>query len=381
VPDRRPVEADVWVQAVSVGEVGLAATFVGALSLERPGTRFLVTSSTPAGVALLPRRLPEGVALRPFPLDLPSSVRRFLSACRCRLLVLVETELWPAVLREAERRRLPVLVVNGRLSERSLRRLRRLPSAFLRPLDALAHVAARSAEDASRFATLGIPEERIAVAGDLKLDGPEPNEPAFAGAVRALSGGRPVLVAGSIAEEEVAVVLEVLSRLGASGKAPFLLLAPRQPGAFDAVARAVSAAGLALVRRSSLGAAPLPGDADVFLLDTLGELAGAYLLGDVTLLGGTFGTRGGHNVLEPLRAGVPTVLGPSTWNITDALAAAAGAVFTVASAAEATDALRALLEDPASRARAREAAGRALSTSRGAARRAAAAAVRLLEAP
>lgn len=374
-PDPRPVEADVWVQAVSVGEVGLAATFAGALSALRPATRFLVTSTTPAGVALLPRRFPQGAVLRPFPLDLPGSVRRFLDRKSLRLLVLVETELWPVLLGQARRRGLPVLVVNGRLSERSLRRLCALPPLLRKPLAALSHVAARSEADAGRFAAIGVPPDRVTVAGDLKLDGTDPAPPVFGERLRVLAGTRPVLVAGSIAEDEVPLVLELLRLLRESGPAPLLLLAPRQPSTFDAVARAVAGSGLALARRSTPGDGP----ADVFLLDTLGELASCYLLGDVALLGGTFADKGGHNVLEPLRAGLATVVGPSTWNIRDAVAAAGEAVVAASSAAEAAAAIRTLLASPGRRAAAREAARALFAGSRGAAERAARIALTFLE--
>ncbi|HRY43720.1 MAG TPA: glycosyltransferase N-terminal domain-containing protein [Thermoanaerobaculia bacterium] len=370
LPEAVPGRVDVWVQGVSVGEVELAHTLALALRSARPELSLLVTSSTPAGVGLLERRfrdLAPPARLQPFPLDLPVSVRRLLDSATPRLLVLMETELWPVLLRAARRRGLPVLVASGRLSERSVRRLRAARPLFRGGLDALSAVAARSEEDAERFAAVGVPRERVHVAGDMKFDRPLPAEPAFAASFRELAAGRPVLVAGSIAEEELDLALSLprLLARGASGT-PFLLLAPRRTESWDEAERRAVAAGLRLVRRSR----PAPdGPADVFLLDTLGELASAYTLGDVALLGGTFGRRGGHNVLEPLQAGLPVVLGPSVWNIRRVVEAAGAAVVGVPDPAGVAPALARLLDDPAARAAAREAAAALFATHRGATER------------
>jgi 3-deoxy-D-manno-octulosonic-acid transferase len=380
LPPNGLAQADVWIQGVSVGEIELAHTLVVALRAERPGLSLLVTSSTPAGVGLLGRRfrdLTPPARLQPFPLDLPISVRRLLDSAEPRLLVLVETELWPVLLRAAGRRRLPVLVANGRLSERSARRLRAAGRLFRDPLAALSAVAARTPEDAVRFAMAGVPESRIHVAGDMKFDRSLPPEPAFGTQVRSLAAGRPIVVAGSIAEEELDLVLSLPRALSTAGIAPLLLLAPRRPEAWDEAARRAGAAGLAVIRRSTPGAS---GPADVFLLDTIGELASSYRLGDVALLGGTFGTRGGHNVLEPLLAGLPVVLGPSISSIRRAVEAAGVAVVPVGSAEEASAALARLLADPGARATARSAAEGLFARHRGATERTARLAFDLLDA-
>lgn len=372
--------ADVWIQGVSVGEVELAHTLVLALRSRRPDLSLLVTSSTPAGVGLLGKRfrdLTPPARLQPFPLDLPLSVRRLLDSAAPRLLVLVETELWPVLLRAAGRRALPVLVANGRLSERSVRRLRAAGRFFRAPLAALSAVSARTPEDAGRFASIGVPEDRIHVAGDMKFDRPLPPEPEFAARVRSLAAGRPILVAGSIAEEELDLVLSLPRSLARSaGAAPFLLLAPRRPETWDAAARLAVAAGLGLARRSD----PVySGPADVFLLDTIGELASAYRLGDVALLGGTFGTRGGHNVLEPLLAGLPVVLGPSISTIRRTVEAAGEAAVGVGGAEEASSAIARLLTDPPARAAACAAAQALFALHRGATERTARLALDLLD--
>lgn len=381
LPPGGPARVDVWIQGVSVGEVELAHTLALALRSRRPSLPLLVTSSTPAGVGLLGKRfrdLTPPARLQPFPLDLPLSVRRLLDSAAPRLLVLVETELWPILLRAAGRRGLPVLVASGRLSERSVRRLRAAGRLFRAPLAALSAVAARTPEDASRFAAIGVPRERIHVTGDMKFDRPLPPEPEFAARVRSLAAGRPVLVAGSIAEEELDLVLSLPRSVAGAGRAPFLLLAPRRPETWDEAARRAEAAGLRVTRRSS---AADPGPADVFLLDTIGELASAYRLGDVALLGGTFGTRGGHNVLEPLLAGLPVVLGPSIATIRRSVEAAGEAAVGVADEREAASAIGRLLDDPAARATASAAAEALFARHRGATERTARLALDLLDGP
>ena len=367
----------VWIQGVSVGEVEVALTLAELLASLDPGMPLLLTSTTPAGVGLLSRRRP-GI-WRPFPLDVPSSVRRFFDATRPRLLVLVETELWPGVLGEARRRAIPVLVVNARLSERSARRYRRIARLFGGTWDALTRVLARTKEDASRFEEIGVPPSRIAVGGDLKFDRAPVPEPPFAGRVRRLARGRPILVAGSIAESEIPLVLEVRRTLETTAPGVFLVLAPRQPEGFDAAERRARAEGLAVARRSR----PEDADgerADLFLLDSVGELAGTYALAEAALLGGSFAPKGGHNVLEPLRAGAPVVHGPSTENIRSALEAAEGAVFAASDARSAADALRPLLTDKAARARASAITQELFAGHAGAARTAAEAALQLASA-
>jgi len=374
-PRKNLREADVWVQAVSVGEVEIASTLVASLRAERPGLRVLVTSTTPAGVALAGKRFTESVATRPFPLDLPPTVKRFFNRVAPRLLVLVETEIWPAILAEARKRRTPVAVVNARLSDRSVRFWKH--AGRLLSLSALTRVAARTEEDAARFAEIGIPMERITVAGDLKLDRPLPEEPTFAGAFRALAASRPVLVAGSLAEEELDLLLAARRNLAAAGVTPFLLVAPRRPELFDAFAGRLEAGGLRLARRSRLGEAR--GAPDAFLLDSVGELAGTYRLGTVALLGGTFGERGGHNVLEPLRAGLPTLVGPSIWNIRASVEAAGDGCLAVADAGDVAARFLELVRDEARRSRAGSAAERLFATSSGATARTVAIVLALLD--
>jgi len=361
-----------------VGEVEIAAILAAAIRQLDKGVPLLVSSTTPAGVALAERRFTGSpVRCRAFPLDLPFSVGRFLDLERPGLLVLVETELWPGVLARAARRGTPVLLVNGRLSERSARWYSALRPILGRALGAVTYVLARTETDAERFSRIGIAPGRISVGGDMKLDRPLAAEPPFAGAFRQLAAGRPVVVAGSMASDELPLVLDIRRRLVEGGLDPFLLLAPRRPESFDETAAFLARQGLSVARRSRPdgGASSRP---DAFLLDSLGELAAAYRLGTAAVLGGTFVPKGGHNVLEALRAGLPVVHGPSVFGIRATLEAAAGAVFAAPDGASAAAVLARLLGEPESRQSAAAAAARLFESSSGATRRAAAKALELL---
>ena len=382
VPSRDGAEGGLWLQAVSVGEVEVAVTFARAVRSLRPALPILATASTPAGFRLLEKRFRDPALApagsRPFPLDLPISVRRFFEAAAPRILVLVETELWPIVLLEAGRRSVPVLLVNARLSERSAGRFRALDPLVRRPFAAIRHVAARTEADARRFVEIGIAPDRVSVNGDLKYDRAELPEPPFAPEFRRLAAGRPVLVAGSVADQEVPLLLDLRARLRAAGHDLFLLMAPRRPESFEAVALDLERQGIPFARRSGPASGGTP---EVYLLDTIGELGGAYRLGTLAFLGGTFAPKGGHNVLEPLAAGLPVLHGPSVSNIAATLATASGATFPASDAVSLAQNAARLLSDVSLRDRAAEQAAALFRANRGASGRAAALAVRLLEEP
>ncbi len=375
---------DVWVHGVSVGEVEVASTFVSALRECLPRSALLFTSSTPAGTALLRKKYSEEaanpfLAVRAFPLDLPFSVRRLMNSARPKLLALMETEIWPIFLREAKSRNIPVLIVNARLSEGSFRRLSKARWLFEPSLQAISLIAARSDEDAARFERLGVPRERIEVAGDLKFDRPSPPRPVFETEFRSLAGSRPVLVAGSVATEELDLVLAAFQKIQSRVNGLFLLLAPRRTEAFDLAARKLATMGLAFVRRSRLSEGG-PRETSVFLLDSIGELASSYLLGTAALLGGTFAPKGGHNILEPLQAGLAVIHGPSIANIRRTVTDAAGAAFEARGADDAAALLSDILSSSERQSRAREQALALIQRNRGAASRAARMAIRLLPA-
>lgn len=406
----------IWIHGVSVGEAELASTFGRILKQKRPEVSITLTASTPAGVSLLRRKFPpapENPGVRAFPLDLPFSVRRAFDALSPRLLVLMETELWPGALNEARRRKVPVEIVNARLSERSLNRLLKARILFGGPLRALSHVAARTPLDAERFLGLGLPSSRVTVCGDLKYDRVLPDSSALATDLRELAQDRPILSAGSVAPEEIPAVLDLFQRLRSrpSTSSLLLLLAPRRPESFEEAARELGRRGLGFLKRSewrggsasgapgrgapefgarafgapAFGApafgAPAFGAPAAVLLDTIGELAASYAAASVAILGGTFAPKGGHNILEPLHYGLPVVVGPSITNIRQTVKDAEGAVYPAADFIEATSVVESLLLDAAERERAREKARDLFRRNRGAGERAATIALELLDRP
>ena len=317
----------IWIQAVSVGEVEIARRLVAEIEERAPGLPLFLTATTSTGLQLAARTLGDGSPVFPCPLDLPGPVRRVLAAARPRLLILVETELWPEMLYQAGRRRVPAVVVNARLSESShaaYRRVVRLLAPLLEPLEL---VLARTAADAERFADLGVAPERITVTGNIKYDlEPDPRPLEWEEALRRVAGTRPIVVAGSTMEGEEALVLEAIAGLDGDGSRPLLVLAPRHPERFSAVADLLEARGIPFVRRSRF--ADLRDGTAVFLIDTIGELARAYRLARVAFIGGSLVPTGGHNPLEPAVFGVPVLSGPHVHNfreVYDEMTTAGGA--------------------------------------------------------
>ncbi len=311
---RGPVPAaPLWIHAVSVGEVGVAATLARALPA---ATALLVTTVTPTGQARARQGLGERAAVAYLPFDLGFAVGRFLDRFRPRALVLVEGDLWPLLLARVKRRGLPVVVINGRISDRSFRRLRRLRPLLGPLLSPVDRFAVQTAADRERLLALGVAGDRVEVTGNLKFDTrPPPPQPELEALVHAVADGRPLLVAGSTMRGEEEQVLDAFVRLGGAERA-LLLLAPRHPERWDEVEQLLAARGLATRRRSALETAGAETTARpaVVLLDSMGELAGLYRLADAVFIGGTLVPTGGHNPLEAARFGRPVAAGPSMEN-------------------------------------------------------------------
>ncbi|WLT30354.1 3-deoxy-D-manno-octulosonic acid transferase [Geothrix sp. PMB-07] len=307
----------VWLHAVSVGELLLADGLL--LRLREAGHRVHLSTGTPAGLELLARRLPRWnadtglITGGAFPLDDAAGLEPFLLRPP-GVFIALETELWPGLLQALETQGVPRLVVNGRLTDKSMDR----GGAWLRrAASRLTQVAARDEASAEAFRRLGAPQ--VALGGNLKADLPPPN-PLHPGwnALRAAWAEHPILVAGNTVEGEEAILLKAWEAARAQVPGLRLILAPRQPRRFEGVAQAFAARGLAFRRASD----PWPDAAafaatDVLLLDTLGELSAVYAEGTVALVAGGWTTAGGHNPLEPVRAGVPTLLGPGFTNFED----------------------------------------------------------------
>ncbi len=311
-----------WIHAVSVGEVAIAATLIRKLPEHLP---LVVTTVTPTGQARAQDLVADSgdhrvAAYLPFDFGLPVSAffRRFKPSA----LVLVEGDYWPLVLEGARRRGVPVAVINGRVGERSGSRLARFPRLARRLFfDSVAHFAVQTAEDKRRLIAAGASPERIRVTGNLKFDAPEPRPlPELEAEIRRLAAGRSVLLAGSTMPGEEEQLLDAFAAIG-GGTQALLLIAPRHPERFDGVARLIRERGLTILRRSLLAVGeggrevlPAAGASEVLLLDSLGELAGLYRVADVAFIGGTLVPTGGHNPLEPACFAVPTVVGPSMHN-------------------------------------------------------------------
>jgi 3-deoxy-D-manno-octulosonic-acid transferase len=317
-----------WVHAVSVGEVLAVSRLVKTLDAALPGYFIAVSTTTRTGQALARERFG---ANRVFycPLDLPWAVRAWLNALRPRLFVLAETEFWPNLLIGCFRRKIPVAVVNARISDRSWPRYRRLRRLWRPFLSRLSRVLAQSQTDADRLKAIGCLPERVTVAGNLKFDVRAAEQAEATRLLKALTPGLRLIVAGSTLDGEEAALLEAWPRLLEADPQLAMVLAPRHPERFAAVAALLEKSGFSWARRSNWRSVPegslkplIPGQ--IVLIDTIGELASVYSLASVAFVGGSLIPAGGHNPLEPAQFGVPIVMGPHFANfhaITEALLA------------------------------------------------------------
>ena len=346
-----------WVHAVSVGEVNAAIPLINALRKRRPDLRLLVTTITPTGSERVRALWGHEVEHAYLPYDLPGAVTRFLKHYQPLLGVIMETEIWPSLLFACRDAKVPVVIVNARLSANSLRGYRVLAPLISRAVRTVTKIAAQSVNDAKRFIKLGAREEQVDVLGNLKFDVTAPTDTTlFREAFRSHSGQRPIWIAASTHEEEEGAVFSIHRKIRAEYPNALLIWAPRHPERFRAVAISGQSLGFRIANRST-ATWPSASD-DIFLLDTIGELAKMFSAADVAFIGGSLQPIGGHNLLEPAAAGVPTVTGPHLHNFVDIskrLREADALIIADDEPAVAT-ALLGLLEDPA-RARAMSAAG------------------------
>lgn len=305
----------VWVHAVSVGEVMAATALVRELRAALPEWVVVVSTTTATGQRLAKERF-AGVPVFYLPLDFKFAVRRYLEALRPRMVVLMESELWPRLMMESEREGVALAVVNARVSDRSLPRYLWLRRLWRPLLERVSLFLAQSEENAARLRRIGAPADKVQVTGNLKYDVRVGAESALTGLLREhLAAEARVVVCGSTLEGEERMLLAAWPGvLGADSNA-VMVLAPRHPERFDAVAALVEASGFVCVRASVFRQLPVPIAAgSVFLLDTIGDLASVYSLGAVAFVGGSLVAKGGHNPLEAARFGVPVVMGRSYEN-------------------------------------------------------------------
>ncbi len=376
VPRGRPI---IWIHAVSVGETRAAEPLVSALAQRFPQHGFLLTHMTPTGRATgaeLAARWPGRVTQAYLPYDMPFAVRRLLRAYAPVVGLGMETETWPNLLAEARAAGLPMVLVNARLSERSLAKAKRLPRLMGEAAHSFTKVLAQTDADAKRMREVGA--RQVVVIGNLKFDfTPDPMLVEQGRAFRAAAGGRKVLLFATTREGEEAMLLDALAASDDTsiGEA-IVILVPRHPQRFDDVARLIAARGRPVLRRSTLtnwsAAAGTINAPTVLLGDSMGEMAMYYASCDVAYVGGSLLPQGGQNLIEACAVGVPVVVGPHTFNFAQATddAVAVGAAQRVGDARAAVDAMWDIANDTARRLRMGDAATKFARQHRGATARA-----------
>lgn len=359
----------IWLHAVSVGEVLAAVPFARCLKQRFPGWRLVISTTTATGQALARERMNFADAVFYFPFDWNGPVRRAFRAVRPGVLVVMETEIWPNLLRQARKTGVPVAIVNGRLSDTSFRGFSRavrmsggvLGGFLRRTLSDPTLFLVQTQQDAARLVTLGAQKARVAVTGSMKYDMPLLEPTAFVNWLRAelqRSERGPVVVAGSVIAGEEMPVLEAFASILEKWPKALLILAPRKPERFAAAGDIIRQAGWRPIRRSgisldgvSTAENVIQADKSVLLLDTIGDLAATYAIADAVFIGGSLESAGGHNPLEPAAFAKVPVFGPSMDNFREIAAALleAGAAIQVGSAGELSAAWRGLLENAARR--------------------------------
>lgn len=321
VPRRAGDRPCLWLHAVSVGEVNLLQPLLNQLGQEHPDWECVVSTTTRTGFALA-RKKYAGYQVFYCPLDFSWAVHRAVRRIRPRVLVLVELELWPNLIRAAREFGASVALVNGRLSNRSARGYGRIGFFVRRLLAQLDLIAVQDARYAERFRTLGARPEVIQVTGSIKFDGAQVDRdnPATR-RLRELwqiPDDAFVFLAGSTQDPEEQMALAVFTELASRCAAARLILVPRHPERFDEVAQLLDQSGIPWQLRSRLGEPQAgPPAARVLLVDVVGELSAWWGVAQVGLVGGSFGTRGGQNMIEPAGYGVAVCFGPRTWNFED----------------------------------------------------------------
>lgn len=362
----------VWVHAVSVGESLAALPMIRALIAHHGEGRVLVTTTTPTGSARVCEALGAQVLHTYMPYDLPGVVARYLRRMRPQQVVIMETELWPNLFRALARRGTPPLVANARLSPRSFKGYSRVRGFAGATLGDCRHIAAQSAADAERFRALGAAPARVSVMGNIKFDQQIPQAQVALGESlrQGIGAARPVWIAASTHDGEEQLALQAHRQLLQDLPDAMLILVPRHPQRFDAVARLIERTGLRHVRRSQWQAGQVLTQDSVLLGDSMGEMFAYFAASDLAFVGGSLVPVGGHNVLEPAALGRAVLFGPHMHNFIAAreLLLQAGAAFEVDDATLAAT-VAGLLRDTSRRSAAGSAGHAAVEANRGALQR------------
>jgi 3-deoxy-D-manno-octulosonic-acid transferase len=385
----------IWMHAVSVGEVGAAASILAEVRKQAPLARLVLSTTTPTGRSMAEKRDIGVEALVYFPFDLPWIVRRALDAISPDVFVTVETELWPNLFAHAHQRGVKTAIVNARFSDRAMGRVRPVRWHYRWLLGKVDAILAQSKLDAERYTSLGADESRVKVTGNTKFDEDFPEvSPAEEAKLRQdlrLSGSLPTWVVGSTREGEEPLVLDAFAKLRIAHHDLQLIIAPRHPERGDDIERLVAERGYHPVRRTRLleaaqggqrPAAPADRPEDsVVILDTIGELARVYALADVVTVGGSFVKWGGHNMLQPMAQGKPVLFGPHTHNFRDivSIVLEGESAVQLASPAELADGVSRILSSSTEGELLSVRAQRVIRDNKGASARAAASLVELLK--
>ncbi|QWG17618.1 3-deoxy-D-manno-octulosonic acid transferase [Bradyrhizobium sediminis] len=344
--DVRPHGPLVWIHGASVGEVLAAAALIE--RLRALNIRILLTSGTVTSAAIVAKRFPADIIHQYVPYDSPRYVARFLDHWRPSLALFIESDLWPNLILASAARRLPMVLINGRMSQRSFPRWRRMAATIAALLGRFDVCLAQSQTDAERFAALG--SRNVVTTGNLKLDVPAPPaDPARLERLMAVTRGRPIVVAASTHPGEEEILLEAHRTLAGFFPSLLTVIVPRHPDRGEAIARAIAAAGLhgTLRSREELPVAAT----DIYVADTMGELGLFYRLAPIVFMGGSLVPHGGQNPIEAVKLGASIVHGPHVFNFTDVYEALDGA--SGARQADTQEALvkqlGQLLADPAAR--------------------------------
>ena len=380
LPDnfRQQAPGAIWIHAVSVGETLAVAGLVKQLLERYPDRKIFLSSVTAAGREAAEKKLPRVAGQFYLPFDWKWAVRRVLQQIRPSVLVIVETELWPNLLKTAREFGCKTILVNARISDRSFPGYRLGRPFMRRVLENITRICAQTAIDAERFKALGAPPDRVTVIGNLKFDGKAPEFGSFGTRMRNILAGEnrsPIIVAGSTMRGEEPLVLDAWQSIRRKHPRALMVLAPRHPARFDEVAAMLQAQQVNAVRRSHLPENDEEirrlSQAEILLLDTIGELAEIAGLADIVFIGGSLVPTGGHNIVEPAFWGKPILFGPHMHNFRDvaSLFLRAGAAMQVADADQLSEAVLSLLDRPADARRMGEKAREIITQQAGAATR------------
>lgn len=306
----------IWIHAVSMGEVEASRPLISSLQALYPGQQLLISTMTPTGSTRVSQLYGQSVLHCYLPYDLPLFTKRFLSAINPSVGIIMETELWPNLLHQAQKQSIPMVLANARMSSRSAEGYKRINKLCAEMLNSFTLIAAQSSEDRDQFISLGASRDNVHAVGNLKFELDISDEVIDdAQYIRSSWGKRSVFIAASTHEGEEILILNALRQIKSSIPDVLLILVPRHPERFDRVAAVSQRAGFKILRRSEKGLCRQ--DIQIFVIDSMGELPLFYAAADIAFVGGSLVPTGGHNILEPAAVAKPIIVGPHVFNFKD----------------------------------------------------------------